>query len=243
MRFRAACRNLQYMMIQAFHLTKVHSSGVKVLDDAYFSASQRSFVAIIGESRTGKSTFLKILGGEEKPTSGVLRIDHRDIYGLSDPEKSQWLSEVGMIFPDLKLFPDKTVEENIHFILQVKGASGEGEKEAIGKLLSRAGLEGKAHSKPADLSSGEQSVILALRAMIFRPRLLLADDPFQGLDHKASSLLFRLFMELNKAGSTIVLSTQQMIFLEEAKKAGTETRIQWMKLDQGKLHPLEEAIP
>src|SRR5580692_1457321 len=144
----------RHMMIQAFHLTKVHSSGVKVLHDAYFSAPQGSFVAIIGESRTGKSTFLKMLGGEEKPTSGVLRIDHRDIYGLSDTEKSLWLSEVGMIFPDLKLFPDKTVEENIHFILQVKGASGEGEKEAITKLLSKAGLEGKAQSKPADLSSG-----------------------------------------------------------------------------------------
>jgi ABC-type ATPase involved in cell division len=79
--------------------------------------------------------------------------------------------------------------------------------------------------------------------MIFRPRLLLADDPFQGLDDKTASLLFRLFLELNKAGSTIVLSTQQMSFLEEAKKAGTEARIQWMKLDQGKLYPLEEEVP
>lgn len=86
------------MMIQAFHLTKVHPSGVKVLNDAYFSASEGSFVAVIGESRTGKSTFLKMLGGEEKPTSGVLRIDHQDIYGLS-VRKRQWLSEVGMIFP------------------------------------------------------------------------------------------------------------------------------------------------
>jgi ABC-type ATPase involved in cell division len=234
------------MMIQAFHLTKVHSSGVKVLDDAYFSASQGSFVAVIGESRTGKSTFLKMLGGEEKPTSGVLRIDHQDIYGLSDSEKREWLSEVGMIFPDLKLFPDKTVYENIHFILQVKGASGEGEKEAITKLLSKAGLEGKAQSKPADLSSGEQRVVLALRAMIFRPRLLLADDPFQGLDDKddkTASLLFRFFLELNRAGSTVILSTQQMSFLEETKKSGNETHIQWMKLEQGKLHPLEEVTP
>ncbi len=231
------------MMIQAFHLTKVHSSGVKVLDDAYFSASQGSFMAVIGESRTGKSTFLKILGGEEKPTSGVLRIDHQDIYGLSDLEKRQWLSEVGMIFPDLKLFSDKTVYENFHFILQVKEASGEGEKEAIIKLLSRAGLEGKAQSRPADLSSGELRIVLALRAMIFRPRLLLADDPFQGLDGKATSLLFHFFLELNKSGSTIVLSTQQTSFLQETKKSGAEAHIQWMKLDQGKLYPMEEVAP
>jgi cell division transport system ATP-binding protein len=229
------------MMIQAFHLTKVHPSGVKVLDDAYFSASEGSFVAVIGESRTGKSTFLKMLGGEEKPTAGVLRIGHQDIYSLSESEKTQWLSEVGMIFPDLKLFPDKTVYENIHFILQVKGASGEGEKEAITKLLSKAGLEGKAQSRPADLSSGEQRMVLALRAMIFRPRLLLADDPFQGLDDKTASLLFRFLLELNRAGSTVVLSTQQLAFLQETKKSGNEAHIQWMKLELGKLYPLEEV--
>ena len=227
------------MMIQAFHLTKVHSSGVKVLDDAYFSAAPGSFVAVIGESRTGKSTFLKMMGGEDKPTSGVLRVDHLDIYSLSMTEKNQWLAEVGMIFPDLKLFPDKSIQENISFILQVKGASGEGQDEAIGKLLVKAELGSKAKSKPADLSSGEQRMVLALRAMIFRPRLLLADDPFQGLDEKTSSVLFKLLLELNKSGSTIVLSTQQMSFWGEAKRMAGEAAIQWVKLDQGKFIPLE----
>src|SRR5258708_6700063 len=149
----------RHMMIQAFHLSKVHSSGVKVLDDAFFSAPEGSFNIVIGESRTGKSTFLKMLGGEEKPTSGVLRIDHQDVYNLSGPEKRRWLSEVGMIFQDLKLFPDKTVEENIHFILQVKGASGEGEEEAIRQLLSKAGLTAKINAKPSGLSSGEQKMV------------------------------------------------------------------------------------
>ncbi len=229
------------MMIQAFHLTKVHSSGVKVLDDAYLSIPEGNFVAIIGESRTGKSTLLKMLGGEEKPTSGVLRIDHQDIYSLSTQEKHQWLSEVGMIFPDLRLFPDKTIQENIAFVLQVKGASGEGQEEAIGKLLNKAGLGSKAQAKPVDLSSGEQRMVLALRAMIFRPKLLLADDPFQGLDEKAAAVLFKFLLELNKAGSTIILSTQQMSFLGEAKKMAGEATIQWVQLDQGKLVPMEEA--
>lgn len=230
------------MMIQAFHLTKVHSSGVKVLDDAYFSAPAGAFVAVIGESRTGKSTFLKMLGGEEKHTSGVLRVDHLDIYALSTSEKNHWLSEVGMIFSDLKLFPDKSIQENIAFILQVKGAAGEGQEAAIGKLLVKAGLGAKAKAKPGDLSSGEQRMVLALRAMIFRPRLLLADDPFQGLDEKTASILFRLLIELNKSGSTIVLSTQQMSFWSEAKKMSGEVSIQWVRLEQGKFIPLEEKI-
>jgi cell division transport system ATP-binding protein len=233
----------RHMMIQAFHLTKVHSQGVKVLDDAYFSAPEGSFTAVLGESRTGKSTFLKMLGGEEKPTSGVLRINHLDIYSLSAKEKQQWLSDVGMIFPDLKLFPDKTVEENILFILRVKGAAGEGQKEAIRKLLSKAGLAAKSQSKPANLSSGEQRMVLALRSMIFWPKLLLADDPFQGIDEKSSTLLFQFFLELNKSGSTIVFSTQQMSFFQEAKKLSPEAPIQWVKLEQGKFYPMEEASP
>jgi ABC-type ATPase involved in cell division len=230
------------MLIQAFHLTKIHDSRVKVLDDAYFSAPEGSFVAILGESRTGKSTFLKMLAGEEKPTSGVLKIDHKDIYSLSEKEKHQWLCGVGMIFPDLKLFPDKTVAENIHFILQAKGASGEGEKEAIEKLLSNAELGGKASSKPSVLSSGEQRMVLALRAMIFRPRLLLADDPFQGLDGKTTSVLFHLLLELNKMGCTIVLSTQQMTFLEAVQGKST-LPVVWVKLENGKLEPLEKITP
>lgn len=229
------------MMIQAFHLTKVHPSGVKVLDEATFSAAEGSFTAVLGESRTGKSTFLKMLAGEEKPSSGVLRIDHKDIHSLKEKDKREWLSEVGMIFPDLKLFPDKTVEDNIRFILQVKGASGDGDLAAIGKLLTKAGLGPKAKSKPSDLSSGEQRTVLALRAMIFRPRLLLADEPFQGLDEKSLSTLFKFFLELNKAGCTIVLSTQETLFLNEARKSGEGARIQWVKLEQGLLCPLEEA--
>jgi len=228
------------MMIQAFHLTKVHSSGVKVLDDAYFSAPSGSFAAILGESRTGKSTFLKMLGGEEKPTSGVLRVNHLDIYDLSPGEKQAWLSDVGMIFPDLKLFPDKTVEENIAFILQVKGAAGEGQKEAIAKLLSRAGLAGKAGAKPADLSSGEQRIVLALRAMIFWPKLLLADDPFQGMDEKAAAVLFRFLLELHKSGSTIILTTQQLAFAGEVKDLAANAPIQWSKLENGKFQGLGE---
>jgi ABC-type ATPase involved in cell division len=231
------------MMIQAFHLTKVHSSGVKVLDDAYFSVPQGAFWVVTGDSRTGKSTLLKMLGGEEKPTSGVLRVDHKDIYGLKEAQKREWLNDVGMIFPDLRLFSDKTVEENIRFILQVKGASTAGEEEAIGKLLSKAGLAGKAQSKPADLSSGEQRMVLALRAMIFRPRLLLADEPFQGLDEKSGALLLRFLLELNKSGSTVVVSTQPIAFLEETFKGLPEIHIQRMKMDQGKLLPLEAGEP
>lgn len=229
------------MLIQAFHLTKTHPSGVKVLDDAFFSAPSGSMTAIIGESRTGKSTFLKILAGEEKPTSGVLRVNHLDIHSLSRSEKQAWLSDVGMIFPDFKLFPNKTVEENILFILQVKGAAGEGEREAIAKLLSKAGLSSKASARPSDLSSGEQRMVLALRAMIFWPKLLLADDPFQGLDERSASTLFRFFQEIHKSGSTVVFTLSPDPLPEETRKAALGSGVQWFRLEAGKLQPLGEG--
>lgn len=230
------------MMIQAFHLTKVHPSGVKVLEDAVLSFADGSFTVVIGESRTGKSTFLKMIGGEEKPTSGVLRVDHLDLYSLPPREKQKWLSEVGMIFPDLQLFSDKTVEENILFALQAKSAGLEGGREAVRQLLSRAGLGSKASLKPQDLSSGEQRMVMALRAMIFSPRLLLADDPFQGLDPHASSILYRFLLELNKTGCTVVLTTPQRTFWEEAQKASPESPIHLVQLEGGKLFPLESAL-
>ena len=229
-------------MIQAFHLTKIHPSGVKVLEDASFSFSEGSFTVVVGESRTGKSTLLKMIGGEEKPSSGVLRVDHLDPYALSPKEKQKWLSEVGMIFPDLKLFSDKTVGENVLFALHAKNAGLPGGREAAEKLLSKAGLGSKIHLKPQDLSSGEQRMVTALRAMIFSPRLLLADDPFQGLDPQASSVLYRFLVELNKTGCAVVLGTPQRAFWEEAQKSSPESPFHLVQLTGGKLFPLE-AVP
>jgi len=230
------------MMIQGFHLTKVHSSGAKVLDDAYFSAPEGSFTVVLGESRTGKSTLLKMFGGEEKPTSGTLRVDHLDPYDLAPSEKDRWLRSVGVIFPDLELFPDKSVEENILFILHMKGAPPEGQREAVTKLLSKAGLGDKGPARPSDLSSGERRMVLALRAMIFRPRLLLADDPFQGLDERTWSVLLKFLLELNKGGATVVLSAGPASFPEAAKKAAQDRSPRYVKLEGGKLLPAEEAV-
>jgi cell division transport system ATP-binding protein len=230
------------MMIQAFHLTKVHPSGAKVLDDAFFSAPEGSFTAILGESRTGKSTFLKMLAGEEKPTAGTLRIDHLDPYALSESERNRWLASVGMIFPDLELFPDKTVEENILFILKVKGAPPEGQREAVAKLLGKAGLGDRADVKPSSLSSGEQRMVLALRALIFRPRLLLADGPFEGLDEKAFGVLFKFLLDLHRSGTTVVLAARHASFQEEAGRIAPGAPIHWIRMEQGKFTPLE-AVP
>ncbi len=231
------------MMIQAFHLTKVHPSGAKVLDDAYFSFPESSFNVILGENNSGKSTLLKILAGEEKPTSGVLRVGPGDPFSLTAQERREWLNEVGMFFADLSLFPDKTVEENILFTLQLKGIHPEGQREAIRKLLEHAGLAEKMGAKPGDLSSGQQRMVLALRAMIFRPKLYLADEPLQGLDPGSALVLLRLLGELRKTGTTLVITSRQAFPEAETTLPALRGVLQWYRLSDGRLVPWEGSAP
>jgi ABC-type multidrug transport system ATPase subunit len=231
------------MIIQAFHLTKVHPSGAKVLDDAFFSFPEASFNVILGENNSGKSTFLKILAGEEKPTSGILKVGSGDPYSFSSSEKKAWLNEVGMVFSDLSLFPDRTVEENILFTLQLKGIHPEGQKDAILKLLEHAGLAEKKDAKPADLSSGQQRMVLCLRAMIFRPKLYLADEPLQGLDPHAGLVVLRLLGELRKTGATVVMTSRHAFPEAEQELPALRGFIHWHRLTEGKLVPWEGTAP
>jgi ABC-type ATPase involved in cell division len=229
------------MMIQLFHLTKVHSSGVKVLDNAFLTVAEGAFVVVAGENRAGKSTLLRILAGEAKPTSGTVLIHQKSIYDLGPQDKREWLAQTGFIFPDLKLFPDKTVEENVLFPLRVRGSFEEDQKIPVGKLLQRAGLEAKAHLKPSDLSAVEQRIGVALRAMVFKPQLLLADDPFLGMDEKSTQALWRLFIELNKSGTTVLISLQRSEDLAVAVEALKETPLQMVQLKDGQLSPVEAS--
>jgi cell division transport system ATP-binding protein len=236
-----SCFNLNPMMIQLFHLTKIHPSGAKVLDNAFLTVAEGAFVVVAGESRAGKSTLLRILAGEDKPTSGTVLIHQKSIYDLSGAEKRAWLSEVGFIFPDLKLFPDKTVEENVLFPLRVRGSFEEDQKIPVGKLLQRAGLQAKAHQKPSDLSAVEQRLGVALRAMVFKPKILLADDPFLGMDEKSAQALWRLFIELNKSGTTVLISLQRGEDLAAAGNALKETALQMVQIKDGRLSPVEAS--
>jgi cell division transport system ATP-binding protein len=230
------------MFLQGFHLSQTDETGLPVLDDAYFSFLEGSYTVLLSENVFAITHFLKTLAGEKKPTAGVLRIDHEDPYALKGSQRRRWLSEVGMVFSDLRLFSDRTIEENMLFMLRAKGVWDPDSLGAVSLLLSKAGLGEKAHNLPSDLTDGERQLVMALRAMIFRPRLLLADDPFQKIEGDAFGLLFKFLWEINKTGTTIVLSARQSAFLEEVKKCGEALPVHWLQLDGGKLYPLEEKV-
>jgi len=228
------------MLIQGFHLSQTDASGSSILEDAYFSFPEGSYTVLLSENVMAATAFLKMLAGERRPVSGTLRVNHQDTYSLSSSRKRNWISEVGVVFSDFKLFLDRTVEENIIFTLRAKGFWDKESLNAVGLLLSKAGLAAKAKLFPEALTEGEKQLVMALRAMIFRPRLLLADDPFQGMDETTFEILFRFLWELNKTGTTIVLSARQAAFLEEVKKTGNNLAIRWIQLENGKVYSLEE---
>lgn len=230
------------MLIQGFHLFQMDETGLPLLDDVYFSFPEGSYTVLLSENVLAATAFLKILIGEKRPAAGTLRIGHLDPFSFTPSQRNHWLSEVGMVFSDFKLFSDRSIEENILFTLRAKGFWDEESFSAVDILLSKAGLAHKAHFLPAELTEGENQLVMALRAMIFRPRLLVADDPFQNVEGEAFGLLFKFLRELNKTGTTIVLSARQTAFLDEVKKNGEGLAIRWVQLDGGKLYPLEEKV-
>jgi len=142
------------MLVQGFHLTQTDASGLRILEDAYFSFPEGSYTVLLSENVMAATAFLKMLAGEYRPPSGTLRIDHQDPYAFSSSQKRRWISEVGVVFSDFKLFSDRTVEENIFFTLRAKGFWDEESLSAVGVLLSKAGLADKAKLLPEAFAEG-----------------------------------------------------------------------------------------
>jgi cell division transport system ATP-binding protein len=222
-------------MIRLYHVTKVHASGAEVLHDAYFSVEKGEWVVVTGEGRTGKSTLLKLLCGEEKPTWGLVTVEGRDINDMKPEERARWLTGVGLIFPDLGLLPGRTVEENLLLPTILRGESTDPLRARMRSLLGAAGLSGKGGYLTEELSQSEQRLTATLRAVLPQPRLLLADEPFQGLSPRSADFLLSLFQDLHHNGTTLVVASADWT----AHVPPSE--ISFVKLADGKLRSTENA--
>lgn len=211
-----------------------------MLEDAALSVPQGAFLAVVGGSRSGKSTLLRLLCGEEKPTEGTVLVDGQEAAALCGERRRRFLAKLGLLFPDLGLLSDRTVLENVSVRAPLGGAEAAAFAERRARLLRACGLEAKAHSYPRDLSSAETRLVAAVRALLPAPRLLLADEPFQGLDDRSADLLFDLFAEENRSGATVVLSTGDRAAYLRAKAQGGAA-LSFVELRAGRLHPLGEG--
>ena len=194
-------------------LTKIYGSGenkVVALDHVSFSVNEGEFVAIVGASGSGKSTLLHLLGGVDKPTSGTVHVNGKDIYKLSEKDLAIFRRrEVGLIYQFYNLIPILNVEENITLPLELD--SKHADKEELNKLLKTLGMENRVKHLPNQLSGGQQQRVSIGRALITKPSIVLADEPTGNLDSKASDEIMELLKKANKEyKQTIIMITHNM---------------------------------
>jgi putative ABC transport system ATP-binding protein len=192
-------------------LTRTYPSGgreITVLRDITFELEASGMLAITGPSGSGKSTLLGLLAGLDRPTSGRVYLDGRELGALSEDERARVRAEsVGFVFQSFHLIPTLTARENVMVPLELRGENGH---ERAEELLRRVGLGDRGHHYPAQLSGGEQQRVAVARAFANRPKVLFADEPTGNLDAANGKNIVELLVELNRElGTTVVLVTHE----------------------------------
>ena len=217
-------------ILRVENLTKVYGKGttkVVALDNVSFSVEKGEFVAIVGASGSGKSTLLHLIGGVDRPTSGKVYIDGKDIYNFDADKLAIFRRrQVGLIYQFYNLIPILTVEENITLPLSLDNR--EVPKQDLKELINLLGLESRKNHLPNELSGGQQQRTSIGRALITRPAIILADEPTGNLDSKNSDEIVDLLKKSNKDyKQTIIMITHNMELAEKADRI--------IKLEDGKI--------
>jgi cell division transport system ATP-binding protein len=194
-------------MIKLENVTKEYNPTSPALIDASVDIEKGEFVFLIGQSGSGKSTFIRLLNREEKPTSGNVYVAGKDIVGLSSWRVPFLRRNIGCIFQDYRLLPKRNVAENVAFALEVIGRPKHVIDQQVPAILDLVGLSEKSHRLPAELSGGEQQRVSIARAFVNRPLILLADEPTGNLDPDTAVGIMRLLDRINRTGTTVVMAT------------------------------------
>lgn len=210
-------------VIETQNLCRYFGEGetlVKALDNASVVIEPGEFTAIIGPSGSGKSTLLQLIGGLDKPTSGSVILDQKDISHMSGTELSDFRRDhIGFIFQAYNLIPVLSAEENIEYIMLLQGVPAAERKQRVHAILNAVGLEGKGDRRPAQLSGGQQQRVAVARAMVSQPSLILADEPTANLDSHTGSSLLDMMKTLNeRENMTFIFSTHDPKIMERARR-------------------------
>lgn len=209
-------------MISVKDLRKTYTLGeeqVHALDGVSLDVADEEFVAIVGASGSGKSTFMNMLGCLDVPDSGEIYLDGQQVKDFSENELSDIRNQkIGFVFQQFNLLSKLDAFENVELPLIYKGMPEKERKEAVENALSKVGLENRMHHRPNQLSGGQQQRVAIARALITKPTMILADEPTGNLDSKSSSDIMELIHELHEQGNTIVLITHDHEVAMEAKR-------------------------
>lgn len=221
-------------MIRFDNVTKIYKGDVVALRDVTINVNKGEFVFIVGPSGSGKSTALRLLLREESATSGKLIVAGRDISRLSSWKVPQLRRNIGCIFQDYKLLPNKTVYENVAFAQEVIGRPRHIVQAQVPQILDLVGLSKKANRFPNELSGGEQQRVSMARAFVNRPLILLCDEPTGNLDPATTVGIMRLLDRINRTGTTVVMATHDQRIVDAMRRRVIELDRGHMVRDQSR---------
>ncbi|MDD2766335.1 MAG: cell division ATP-binding protein FtsE [Candidatus Moranbacteria bacterium] len=208
----------QEPIIRFENVTKVFSDGITVLDNINLSFRPGEFVSLVGSSGAGKSTLLKLIYAEEVPTQGEVYFRGRSISGINRKHLPFFRRDIGTVFQDYKLLPARTAFENVAYALEVDGRSTAEINIEVPEILEIVGLGDKMHKFPKQLSGGEQQRVSLARALIHRPRVIIADEPTGNLDPVSADEIIQLLLEINSFGTTVLLATHNKGIVDKIGK-------------------------
>lgn len=194
-------------MIRFTQVSKIYIPDCRALEDINLIINEEEFVSVAGRSGAGKSTLIRLLIREEFPSQGQIFWGKQDIYQIGDKDLPFWRRQIGMIFQDFRLLPDKTAYENIAFAMEVGGRTNQEIERDTPQLLKLVNLLDRAEHFPSQLSGGEKQRVAIARALAHRPRVLIADEPTGNLDVLNTWEIIRLLIKINELGTTVILAT------------------------------------
>jgi cell division transport system ATP-binding protein len=221
-------------MIRFDGVTKIYKGNVVALREVSLNVNKGEFVFIVGPSGSGKSTALRLLLREEAPTRGRIIVAGRDISRLSSWKVPQLRRNIGTIFQDYKLLPNKTVYENVAFAQEVIGRPRNVIDTQVPQILDLVGLSKKTTRFPNELSGGEQQRVSMARAFVNRPLILLADEPTGNLDPATTVGIMRLLDRINRTGTTVVMATHDQRIVDAMRRRVIELDHGHMVRDQSR---------
>jgi cell division transport system ATP-binding protein len=198
-------------MIKFEGVTKIFQTksgeNIFALKNVSFEIKENEFVCLVGRSGAGKTTLLKLILVEERPTEGKIFFEGKDITELKPSELPDLRRKIGAVFQDYKLLPSKTAFENLSYIMEVTGFLDEDIKRDVPRVLEIVGLAEKAKNFPNELSAGEKQRLSIARALIHRPKVILADEPTGNLDPYNTMDILKILLKIHQMGTTVILAT------------------------------------
>jgi cell division transport system ATP-binding protein len=205
-------------MILFDRVSKIYPDNSIALEEITLSIEPQEFVSIVGPSGAGKTTLLKLFLGEERPTEGVIYYESTNIHTLKKKEIDAFRRNVGMVFQDFRLLPNKTVYENIAFTMEAAGKTDEEIESDVPHVLELVDLMPKVWNFPRELSGGEKQRVAIARALVNEPKIIIADEPTGNLDPANTYDIVQILKKINDLGTTVILATHNKGIIDLLKR-------------------------